>query len=168
MSILSYQTIKYHCEKSELIKPYNEKETFEGMSYGLGPCTYDFRVDKILTQDNELVEYYDIPACGSRGNYCLVSTIERVKLPDYICASVLDKSTLARRFVSAFNTHFDPGFEGFPTIEIVNLSGEVVTIKKGMPICQFKFEFLDKSTEKPYRGKYQNQEKKPVEYKLEG
>lgn len=161
--ILSYQTIKEFCETFKMIDPWCEKTIFEGMSYGLGPCTYDMRLDKILTEDNRVVAEYDFRA----GESILVSTIERVRIPDNICASVLDKSTFARKFMSAFNTHFDPGFEGYPTIELVNLGQRMITLKHGMPICQFKFEVLDKPTEKPYRGKYQNQDSKPVEAKYE-
>lgn len=161
--ILSYQTIRRLCQEQKLIDPWNERTVHNGMSYGLGPCTYDFRLDKILNENNLLVSEYELAS----GEAILVSTIEAVNLPDYICASVLDKSSFARKFMSCFNTHFDPGFKGFPTIELVNLGPRKIRLEYGMPICQFKFELLDRPTEKPYEGKYQHQEARPVPTKLE-
>ncbi len=58
--------------------------------------------------------------------------------------------------MTLFNTLFDPGFVGNATLEIVNLSDQVVEIKAGDPICQFVFHWLDASTDRPYSGKYQN------------
>lgn len=163
MAVLSYQTIRRLCIERKMIDPWFERTIYEGMSYGLGPCTYDFRLDQILTEDNTIQLRYDL----APGEAILVSTIEEVSIPDFICASVLDKSSFARKFMSAFNTHFDPGFKGFPTIELVNLGPNVIELKQGMPICQFKFETLDMATEKPYIGKYQNQIARPMPAKIE-
>jgi dCTP deaminase len=87
--------------------------------------------------------------------------MERFSLPGNICGSVLDKSTWARVFLSAFNTHLDPGWQGYLTVELANLGDAVVEIEPGDPLVQVKFEWLDEPTELPYRGKYQNQEPGP-------
>lgn len=114
----------------------------------MSTCTYDCRIAGNLL----------IPVRQSR----LAVTMERFCLPSNICGSVLDKSSWARVFVSAFNTHLDPGWEGFLTVELTNLGEEAVELLDGDPIVQVKFEWLDEPTELPYRGKYQNQEQVPV------
>lgn len=151
--ILSYQTIKEYCIDHQMIEPWSERELFSGMSYGLGPASYDFRIAQ------DIIVYPE--------KLTLCSTIERVKLPNHIAARVCDKSTWARRGIMVQNTHFDPGFVGVPTIELTNHSGRCIYIVAGTPICQFVFEFLDRTTSMPYSGKYQNQPAEPVEAKDE-
>ena len=90
----------------------------------------------------------------------LAYTVEDFAFPDNISGDVADKSSYARVFVSAFNTFFDPGFEGNATLELVNLGPEPVVYKKGDPVCQFLFSWLDRKTDRPYRGKFQHQTKK--------
>ena len=136
-----------------MIEPWCERTIFEGMSYGLGPASYDFRIAQ------------DITVCPNTLQLC--STIERVKIPINIAARVCDKSSWARLGVVVQNTHFDPGFEGYPTIELTNHTNMPISIKAGTPICQFIFEFLDHSTQMPYRGKYQNQPSEPIGAKYE-
>lgn len=151
--ILSYQTIREYCKNHGMIDPWCERTIFNGMSYGLGPASYDFRIAQ------------DITVLPNAVNLC--STIERVIIPNNIAARVCDKSTWARLGIVVQNTHFDPGFAGFPTIELTNHTHMPIGIKAGSPICQFVFEFLDRSTFKPYRGKYQNQPPEPIGAKHE-
>lgn len=156
MTVLSAQSIRQLCHnphtrlntKLELICPFTERGVINGRSYGLGPCTYDVR-----TNGNIL-----LPVNQGR----LAVTIEHFNLPHNVCGSVLDKSTHARVFVTAFNTHLDPGWCGYLTVELVNLGNSVVEWQHGDPLCQIKFEWLDEKTELPYRGKYQGQPAVPV------
>ena len=151
--ILSHQTIKLYCQMNKMIEPWCERTMFEGMSYGLGPASYDFRVAQNIT------------VLPNHINLCF--TIERVIMPNNIAARVCDKSTWARLGIVVQNTHFDPGFCGFPTIELTNHTNIPIGIKAGSPICQFVFEFLDQPTQMPYRGKYQNQPAEPIGAKHE-
>ena len=100
--------------------------------------------------------------------FALAHTLEDFAIPLNVSAQVCDKSTYARMGISCFNTFFDPGFIGNGTLEIVNLSPEVVVIKAGDPICQIIFNWLDEPTDRPYAGKYQNQPKQAVPAILEG
>lgn len=155
MTVLSAQSIRRLCQgENPLIVPFVERGVFDGRSYGLSACTYDCRIAQRCVLRHEVPE--------------LVSTVERFCLPANVCGSLLDKSSLARRSVSAFNTHLDPGWEGFLTVELVNLGFECVELVAGAPLCQIKFEWLDEETELPYRGKYQNQENWPVVARHEG
>lgn len=145
MSVLSAQSIRRLCINTErpLISPFVERGVIRGRSFGLSTCTYDCRIS------NDLI----IPIGESR----LASTLERFIFPANVCGSILDKSTWARNFVSAFNTHFDPNFEGYATIELVNLGTKDVIFEVGDPLVQMKFEMLDEPTDILYNGKYQFQ-----------
>lgn len=153
MTVLSAQSIRLNALNHGLISPFVERGVIRGRSFGLSACTYDCRIDRPLT----------VPVRQSR----LAVTIERFKFPSNICGSVIDKSSWARVFVSAFNTHLDPGWEGFLTVELANLGEEFVRFEEGDPICQVKFEWLDAPTELPYKGKYQNQPQEPTPAKEE-
>jgi dCTP deaminase len=161
-----------------LIAPFVERGIQNGKSFGLSSCTYDCRIaeeelilepmpfwivaeflQRMSHQDfMHAEEYSEFKDRISSTNYkALASTIERFVFPANICGSVLDKSSYARVFISAFNTHLDPGWEGFLTVELINCGNTTIHYKRGDPVCQVKFEWLDEPTDLPYSGKYQNQ-----------
>ncbi len=143
MSVLSAQTIRRLCFRTPpLIAPFSDLGVFDGKSYGLSACSYDVRIARRLRL--------------GPGDAALASTIERFCLPANLCGSVFDRSSYPRVFVSAFNTHLDPGFEGYLTVELVNLGRDTVIYEAGAPVCQIRFEFLDEPAEVPCGdGKYQ-------------
>jgi dCTP deaminase len=149
MTVLSAQSIRERCQgPNPLISPFVEAGHVRGRSFGLSACTYDCRAaDAVL-----------IPVGKSR----LAHTVERFWIPHDLCGSVIDKSTWARVFMTAFNTHLDPGWEGYLTVELSNLGEEAIDIRPGDPLVQVKFELLDRPTCLPYRGKYQGQENLPI------
>jgi dCTP deaminase len=152
-----------------MISPFlKEKVVWRGKSYGLSSCSYDARIaeDTVLGPNFGAMKWYEwgfhslrrlIQPHKYRPCYALASTIEHFRIPNNVCGFVCDKSTYARLGVSAFNTLFDPGFTGFGTLELVNHGPKEVRIKSGDPICQFVFYWLDRPTDRPYQGKYQNQ-----------
>jgi dCTP deaminase len=155
VSILSAQSIRRLSQGDRpLIAPFVERGVVGGRSYGLSACSYDCRI----AQDLDLFP----------GEAALASTMERFVLPDNLCGSVMDKSTYARVFMSVFNTHLDPGWEGWLTVELVNHGEHRIKFEAGTPLCQVKFEWLDRPTILPYRGKYSDQPNEPVPAKLEG
>lgn len=160
-----------------MIWPFIKEKTKHpcGNSYGLSGASYDLRIghdlylpphpvwelrnslkgsfgspDFILKQWLHVLESAQPPAQ-------LAYTLEWLTIPDDVCGFIVDKSSFARRFVSAMNTLFDPGFQGHGVLELVNLGTEPVTIKAGEPICQMAFNKLSRKTDRPYRGKYQGQ-----------
>jgi dCTP deaminase len=145
--ILSAQTIRQH--GSALISPFFEEQKVSesGLTYGLGPCGYDIRIDKGITL--------------GPNEFALASSIEYFRIPDYLAMKILDKSTWARRGIMVQNTIAEPGWHGYLTLEITNHSINNVTIQSGDPIAQVVFEQLDQPTDTPYTGKYQNQKKGP-------
>lgn len=150
MSVLSAQSIRKYVE----ITPFSERTVHEnGMSYGLSASGYDFRIkDRLYLAPME---------------FALVTTVERIYIPCDIQGILLDKSTYARKGISMFNTKFEPGWYGYPTVEVINLGRYGVDIPAGSPLCQMEFQWLDAATEQAYKGKYQGQEQEPVEARYE-
>jgi len=147
--ILPAQTIR----EIKPITPFVERTIERGMSWGLSHAGYDVRIAEDLTL---------LP-----GGFALGSTVERFKMPDDILGMVHDKSSWARQGLSLFNTVIEPGWEGYLTLELVNHSNDVLRIKMGMPIAQIVFMRLTEPTEKPYVGKYQDQEAGPQAWRKE-
>jgi dCTP deaminase len=146
MAVLSAQSIRANV----YIYPWAERTIHPcGMSYGLSASGYDLRIkDSVYLAPLE---------------FALVTTMEEIELPSWAQGILLDKSTFARRGLSCFNTKFEPGWRGYPTVELVNLGRMGIKIEAGEPLCQMEFHELDEPTELVYNGKYQNQEQKPVE-----
>lgn len=134
------------------VEPFHERTVFNGMSYGLSHAGYDVRI----AEDLHL----------GRGDFALASTLEKFNIPDDVIALVHDKSSLARRGISLFNTVIEPGWRGWLTLEIVNHSN-YIHIKSGTPIAQIIFMKLMEKTESPYQGKYQDQPRGAVPAKNE-
>ena len=148
--ILSAQSIRWRCVKNKppLIDPFVERDVSPGgKSFGLSAASYDVRLDQRLR----------LPPRG----FALASTMERFCMPFDVAATVRDKSSWARVGLAVQNTHLDPGWSGWLTLEISNNSLDEVIIDAGEPIAQIVFEILDFPTEQPYGGKYQNQERGP-------
>ena len=129
------------------VEPFEDRKVFEGMSYGLSSAGYDIRIheDRVIYP----------------GKYDLAASLECFRMPDHLLGIVHDKSTWARRGLAVQNTVIEPGWKGFLTLELTNHGGEILRIKAGSPIAQIVFHLLDHPTEKPYTGKYQNQEAGP-------
>jgi dCTP deaminase len=146
--ILSAQSIRSRCLASPpMIYPFTERGVKNGSSFGLSACSYDVRIDMDLVL--------------APGAACIASTVEDFHMPLDVAGFVVDKSTYARVFVSAFNTLMDPGWYGNLTLELANLGSTEVRYRNGDPVAQIVFHLLDQPTELPYRGKYQAQERGP-------
>jgi dCTP deaminase len=136
-----------------MITPFVERYVASGMTYGLSSAGYDIRI-----------------AAGqmiAAGGFVLASSIELFEMPDDLLAEVKDKSTWARRGLAVQNTVIEPGWRGYLTLEISNHSEMWVKIPPGSPIAQVLFHQLVEPTEAPYRGKYNNQEDRPVAARFE-
>lgn len=165
MTVLSGQSIKL----IGMLEPCHPRTAEDGYTYGLGPAGYDLRLDL----GNQYRQGTDPSAWTSDdtrvlrpGEFLLAAAQEHFKMPNWLLGVVHDKSSLARRGVSVFNTVIEPGWRGYLTLEIVNHSREAVTLKQGMGIAQVIFHRCDESVERPYDGKYQDQEAGPVPARL--
>lgn len=151
MTILSSQSIRRRLTAG-MLAPWCERTTHDetGLSFGIGPASYDLRLAQAL----------EMPGPGS---FALASTLERWSVPDDLAVHVRDKSSLVRRGLAVFNTHVDPGFRGWLTLELVYHGTGRLRLPAGAPIAQAVFELLDEPTEQPYAGRYQDQPAGPQE-----
>ena len=131
-----------------MIFPFMRKTVFQGLSFGLSPAGYDIRIKQDV--------------CLFPGDFVLASAIEKFAMPRDVLGIVHDKSTLARRGLSVFNTVIEPGWEGFLTLELKNQGKEVILLYAGSGVAQVVFHRLDMETTIPYDGKYQDQADEPV------
>lgn len=143
-------------DKSQMvIQPFKgEKTISHGMSYGLSHAGYDIRVA------------LDEPLVLRPGAFQLVTTRELLQIPLDVMMFLKDKSTWARRGLAVQNTVFEPGWKGYPTLELSNHGKETLTLEDGMPIAQCIFQLLD-GFAAGYSGKYQDQPQEAVAAKSE-
>lgn len=155
--ILSAQSIRRRCAGPEpLLSPFTERyATDAGTSAGISPAGYDLRLVLGEGYHNRTL----LP-----GDFLLAATMERFVMPRDLIGRVCDKSTLARKGLSVFNTVIEPGWRGYLTLELVNKGPYPVYLEYGMGIAQVLFETLDEPTEEPYPegAKYQDQPYGPV------
>lgn len=145
--ILSAQSIRRRLRPQYphrlVIDPFAERTVASGMSYGLSVAGYDLRVRDW---------FYLHP-----GDFALAVSVERFEFPLDLIGHLADKSTWARRGIAVQNTIFEPGWRGYPTLELSNHSRVPVRIEAGSPIAQMIFHLLDEPAEAGYAGKYQDQ-----------
>jgi len=160
-----------------LLSPFVEKKERVGtISHGLQPFGYDLRLDNKfkwitgtksqdgvidpfkmddITYDDIEADSYVIPAY----NAVLGRSLEFIKMHRDLEAVCLTKSTYARLGLIAHTTGIEPGWEGFLTIELANLSPFPIRVHAFAGICQIMFHH-SKNFDTPviaYEGKYQNQ-----------
>ena len=146
--ILNKQQIKKH--KKIRIDP-------EPTPVQLQPCSIDLRIDdeylqpipdeKIDPQKNSPNYEYII---GEKiiippHTFILGSTIETIEIPKDIVARVEGRSSIGRLGLTVHVTagFIDLGFKGNITLEIANLSNNIIVLHKGMRICQIVFEKIE-------------------------
>lgn len=144
--ILSHQSIRDHYPP--LLEPMFERRVIRGLSGGISGSGYDIH----LREGRWLW-----PKCLR-----LASAVERFNMPNNISAVVHDKSSLARLGITVQNTYIEAGWCGYLTLEITNHSWRPVRLSPGQPVAQVVFHWLDRATDRPYRGKYQDQPAMPV------
>lgn len=98
------------------------------------------------------------------GEFVLGSTLEYFEFPEHLAGRLEGKSSLGRLGLIVHTTagFFDPGFCGYPTIELVNLRAQPFRLYPGMPVAQMSIFGLEQASESPYCGKYANQGDRPV------
>ena len=152
MTVLSRAAIQARCsEHGGMIYPCEPRTEAHGLSHGLGPAGYDVRL--VLGEGRRVAHLMP-------GAFLLAATAERFDMPTDVVAIVHDKSSLARKGLSVFNTVIEPGWRGFLTLELVNHGKDIITLVEGQGIAQVIFHLLDTPTE-GYDGKYQDQEYGP-------
>jgi dCTP deaminase len=160
-----------------MIEPFIEKQVGNGViSYGLSSYGYDIRVGnefKIFTPNpyntvvdpKHLDERSLIPFTGDvciipPNSFALAVTIEYFRIPRNVLTITVGKSTYARCGVITNVTPFEPGWEGYVTLEISNTTPLPAKIYAGEGIAQVLFLEADEPCDVSYadkKGKYQGQ-----------
>lgn len=124
---------------------------------GLTPNGYDLRIAEISVNGN--VQKDGVVAIPPRTMF-YVSTMERVRMPDDICAQLWLRTTWIRKGIIGAFGKIDAGFEGTLTLGAYNTSDNVIELPIGERFCQIVFETLTHPSSKSYAkrsGNYQGQ-----------
>ncbi|BCS90904.1 MAG: deoxycytidine triphosphate deaminase [Candidatus Micrarchaeota archaeon] len=87
----------------------------------------------------------------------LLSTIERIEMPDDVAALVELRSTWARHGLSMPPTVIDAGFKGTVTLEVVNNAPYAIKLLPGSRFAHIIFIKASNRVIKTYNGRYQDQ-----------
>lgn len=90
------------------------------------------------------------------GRFYLLSTVERVRVPDHLQGELHGRSSVGRLGMLVHFTagYVDPGFDGQLTLEVMAFD-KVVDICPGDRLVQISFRRLDHPAVHPYAGRYQ-------------
>lgn len=170
--VLADRDIREWLKKGLVIEPFEE--------INVQPSTYDLKLsDKVRVFDSykvdcidtkqkvdvtRLVEIEDDGFVVHPGEFILGSTKEYFEMPGGLCAKLEGRSSLGRLglIVHATAGYIDPGFKGWITFEISNLSKLPIRIYKDMRIAQVCFMEMKSIPERLYGNslmgnKYQGQ-----------
>ena len=157
-----------------MIEPFAEGLSREGkISYGLSSYGYDMRVSNqfkivngngVVDPKMMIPESFDDVTCDilelPPQTSALGRSVEYFRIPRDILTITFGKSTYARCGVIVNVTPFEPEWEGFVTISIVNMNKYPVKVYADEGIAQVLFLGGDGSCETSYadkKGKYQAQ-----------
>ena len=190
MAILVDWQIRDLALSQNILDPFSEGVQEGGViSYGLTSAGYDLRLgNKVLmyknthhqivspkrTKDPDFIkkvfEEWTNLAAGYAvvippNSYILGYSLERIKMPANLKGRCVGKSTLARCGVLVNCTPLEPGWEGYLTLEIGNITPCPVEVYVAEGIAQLEFEMLAAKPDVTYAekaGKYQGQGAEPV------
>jgi dCTP deaminase len=177
MSIQNDRWIREAAAKQGMIAPFSEKQVSDGViSYGLSSYGYDLRVSdefKIFTNVNSAIidpkdfderSFVTVKAESvivPPNSFALARSVEYFRIPRDVLAICVGKSTYARCGILVNVTPFEPGWEGFATLEISNTTPLPAKIYANEGLCQILFFRSEESCEISYadrNGKYQRQQ----------
>ncbi len=166
------------CSEHGMIEPFEPVAVRGGVSYGPSSYGYDFRLaDEFQippdpTLSDETFDPHDPPADRFErvtadsivipaGGYILGRSLEYFRIPRDILTICTGKSTYARLGLIVNVTPFEPEWEGFATLSLVNGSGHPLRVHAGEGIAQLVFLIADEICQTSYAdkgGKYQAQQ----------
>lgn len=173
--------IRLLVRQANMIEPFVDEQVRESnsqriISYGLSSFGYDMRISnefQIFTPATGQLTVIDPKAHDERsmvpftGDVCIIPpnsfalgrSVEYLKMPRNVMGLCLGKSTYARCGIITNFTPFEPGWEGYVTIEISNTTPLPAKIYANEGIAQCLF-FEGDQPEISYadrKGKYQGQ-----------
>ena len=165
--IVSRETLQELIAAGEVVVEPLDPDHMQPASIDLTLGTHFLKVDENsidrITLDSEL-RYLDLHTGADEEivipplSFLLAVTRERVRLPANMTAFVEGRSSIGRIGLFIQNAGWvDPGFDGTITLELFNANRLPIRLRAGRRICQIVFAQLDRSTTRPYQGKYQHQ-----------
>lgn len=136
--------IKIEVEGDDVYAPLYE--------WQIQPVSVDLRLGGIAVKNGTPLPPDDHGVWTIRpGQFLLGCTMETVGLSENIWGDVRGKSTIAREGLIVETAGLiDPGFEGQLTLEIFNMSDEMLGLQRGQPICQVMFGWVDTTPKRIY------------------
>ncbi len=178
MGVMPDHWIAQMARTHAMIRPFAGNQARRGkISYGISSYGYDFR----------LAKEFKIPAFGTAkrwdpkkmdqapwidhkgtsywippNSYVLGRSLEYFRIPRNVLAICQGKSTYARCGIVVNVTPFEPEWEGYATVALVNTAPIPVRVYAGEGIAQLVFVKADSECVTSYadrKGKYQAQKK---------
>ena len=168
--------IRRMAQEHGMIEPFVEKQQREGViSYGVSSYGYDMRVAdefRIFTNvystvvdpkdfnPRSLIEFQGDECIIPPNSFALARSVEYFRIPRNVLCITVGKSTYARTGIVTNITPFEPGWEGFVTLEISNTTPLPAKVYANEGISQLLFFEADDECEVSYAdraGKYQGQ-----------
>lgn len=177
MSVMPDRWIIQMATSHRMIEPFAEAQVRPGISYGVGSYGYDFRLAStfkipriesghILDPKNASGLLFDDLQADSvvipPGGFVLGQSVEYFRIPRNIITICFGKSTYARVGVIVNVTPFEPEWEGFATLSLINGSPLPVKLYGNEGVGQILFLKADEECAISYKdkkGKYQAQDR---------
>ncbi len=182
MAIKPDHWIRKMAKKHKMIEPFVDRQITEAespnkrvISFGLSSYGYDLRVSsefKIFTninnsivdpksfQSNSFVDVVTDVCIVPPNSFALARSMEYFRIPENVLTICLGKSTYARCGIIVNVTPFEPGWEGYVTLEISNTTPLPAKIYAEEGLAQVLFFESDEACEVSYKtrkGKYMHQ-----------
>jgi len=177
MPVKSDKWIIEMAQRHQMISPFEETQVRTGISFGVSSYGYDFR----LSQEFQILDtsaavevdpkkhdsslFRPVQAASivvSPNSFVLARSLEYFRIPRNIITLCTGKSTYARSGIIVNVTPFEPEWEGFATLSLINGSPLPVRIYADEGIGQLIFLESDEVCAVSYKdkkGKYQGQRK---------
>lgn len=126
----------------------------------LTPNGYDLRIAEVMLPDEGAAIQREGKVVVPAGARFLVSTLERVRMPQDVCGSLFLRSSYARRGVFGSFGKVEAGFEGTLTVGGLNAGRAPLEVPIGDRFCQLVFERMESPPRRSYverSGTYQGQ-----------
>lgn len=167
--------IRKMAKEKQMIEPFATEQIRKGISFGLSSYGYDFRLSRkfkifepngagILDPKDFAHQHFkdfegdicEIPP----NSYVLGHSLEYFRIPRDVITICYGKSTYARCGIYVNVTPFEPEWDGFATISVINTTRMPARIYAGEGIGQIIFLSASEVCEISYadkKGKYQSQ-----------
>lgn len=178
MPIKSDRWIREMSREKRMIEPFSDEQVRSGISFGLSSYGYDlslhdeFQIPSEASGSSGVIDpkgdsktlfqtihapTVDIPPQTA----ILARTKEYFRIPRGVLTICFGKSTYARCGLLVNVTPFEPEWEGFATLSLVNASSRPIRVYANEGIAQLLFLESDELCERSYadkKGRYQAQQ----------